>query len=513
MSPSQSENTKRIAKNTLMLYIRMLFVMAVSLATSRIVLDSLGIDDYGIWNVVGGVMTMFSFLTSSLSTAISRFITFELGREVPQDLSKVFSVSLTVIGVLTLLVIVLAESVGVWFLNTHMNIPADRIVAANWVLQGFIFSFSVGLVVSPYCAVIIAHERMKIFAYIGMAETILKLFVAYSLYFSPFDRLKTYALLSLLVSAFILITYNTYCKKHFQECEYSFVYDKELLKSITGFAGWNFLGNGTYILNTQGVNILMNMFFGVGVNAARGIATQVDGVVQSFAGNFTMAMNPQIIKSYASDDLEYMHTLICRGAKYSYFLMFFFALPLILEARQVLTIWLGVVPEHAVIFLRLTLLSTLVVVVANTLVTAQLATGKLKKYQITVTSFCIWVLPLTYLLFKFGYPPEIAYVVYFIIYFILIFVRIFLLKGLVNLSCVKYINEVLVRMSMVSVCSCILPCLIYFNMHCSFIRLFLVCIVSVVSLLTFMYLLGLEKSERAFMMNKLNDLLSNINKR
>lgn len=323
MSPSQNENTKRIAKNTLMLYIRMLFVMAVSLATSRIVLDSLGIDDYGIWNVVGGVMTMFSFLTSSLSTAISRFITFELGREVPQDLSKVFSVSLTVIGVLTLLVIVLAESVGVWFLNTHMNIPADRMVAANWVLQGFILSFSVGLVVSPYCAVIIAHERMKIFAYIGMAETILKLFVAYSLYFSPFDRLKTYALLSLLVSAFILITYNTYCKKHFQECEYSFVYDKELLKSITGFAGWNFLGNGTYILNTQGVNILMNMFFGVGVNAARGIATQVDGVVQSFAGNFTMAMNPQIIKSYASDDLEYMHTLICRGAKYSYFLMFF----------------------------------------------------------------------------------------------------------------------------------------------------------------------------------------------
>lgn len=502
---SHAENTKRIAKNTLMLYIRMLFIMAISFFTSRVVLDALGVDDYGVWSVVSGVMTMFSLFTTSLSTAISRFITFELGKGDSQELKKVFSISFTVIVALVLCVIVLAETIGVWFLNTQMNIPEARMEAANWVLQGFIVSFSVGLLISPYCAVIIARERMKVFAYIGMIEIVLKLLIVYTLYFSPFDRLKTYAVMSLLVSAFVWFTYHLYCRKHFQECAYRFVYDKGLLKGILGFAGWNFMGSGTYLLNTQGVNILMNIFFGVGVNAARGIATQVDGVVQSFVGNFTTAMNPQIIKSYAASDFQYMHTLVCRGAKYSYFLTFFLTVPLVLEARQVLSLWLGVVPDHTVNFIRLTLISSLAVIVTNTLVTAQLATGVIRKYQITVTSIGIVVLPLSYLSFKLGFPPEMAYIVYFTIYSSLIFVRIYLVKDLIKMPWMKYVKEVLLRMGLVSVCSVILPCLVYFNMPSSFIRLLVVCMVSALSSAVFMYFLGLEKGERIFVISKIQN--------
>lgn len=505
---SHAENTKRIAKNTLMLYVRMLFVLLISLLTSRVVLDSLGVEDFGVWSVVGGVMSMFSLLTASLSTAISRFITFELGKGDPYELKKVFSVSLTSILALSLFVILMAETVGVWFLNTRINVPETRLVAANWVLQSFIFSFTVGLILSPYCAAIIAHERMKIFAYIGITENILKLVIACLLYISPVDRLKTYAVLSLFVSLFVLNVYIFYCRKQFQECSFSFIWDKSLLKRMTGFAGWNFLGSGTYLLNTQGVNILMNMFFGVRVNAARGIASQVDGVVQSFATNFTTAMNPQIIKSYAANDLDYMHSLVCRGAKYSYFLMFFFALPLVLEAHEALSIWLVTVPDHAVMFVRLTLISSLTVVVANTMVTAQLATGNIKKYQITMSSFAIWILPLTYILFKNGLPPETSYLVYFLIYFLLIFVRLYLLRNIIRLSFRKYIKEVLLRMGLVSGCSCIIPCLVHFNMQESFLRLFTVCLVSMASSLIFMYLLGLEKGEREFIIGKVLDKIN-----
>lgn len=502
---THAENTKRIAKNTLILYVRMLFGMAVSLYTSRVVLQVLGVEDYGIYNVVGGVVTMFTLLSNSISTSISRFITFELGRGDIQNLKKVFSSSVTVILVLSLFIIIVAEIVGVWFLNSKMNIPETRIDAANWVLHCAILSFVFTLSGTPYGAAVMAHEKMNVVAFIGISDIVLRLLIVFALDFLLFDKLKTYAVLTLSVAILMRIVYGWYCKRNFSECSYSFVYDKDLLKQMFGFAGWSFLGNAAYLLNTQGVNIIMNLFFGVGVNAARGIATQVDTAVQSFASTFTTAMNPQIIKSYAAGDLDYMHTLICRGAKYSYFLMFFFALPLTLEANKVLSIWLGVVPEHTIMFVRLTLMSSLIIIMANTLVTAQLATGKIKKYQITVTLFGIWVLPFSYVFFKMGFPPEIAYVIFFTIYFGLIFVRIYLVKGLIKMPWMKYVKEVLFRMGLVSACSVVLPCLVYFNMPSSFIRLLVVCVVSVLSSAIFMYLLGLEKGERTFVLGKIKN--------
>ena len=476
---SHAENTKRIAKNTLMLYIRMLFGMVVSLFTSRVVLDALGVEDYGIYNVVGGVVAMFSLLSTALSTSISRFVTFEIGKGDEYNLKKVFTSSVAVMFALSIGIFIVAEIVGVWFLNTHLNIPVQRLEAANWVLQCAILAFAVDLNSVPYTSAIIAHERMSAFAYLGILNITLRLVVVYALYVSCFDKLMTYSVLTLSVSILMCLIDYIYCRRNFVECAFRIIYDKSLLKKMLSFAGWSFLGNGAYLLNTQGVNILMNMFFGVAVNAARGVAGQVDGAVQSFVANFTTAMNPQIIKSYAAGDLNYMHT--------------------------VLSIWLVEVPEHAVMFVRLTLLSSLAVVVANTLFTAQLATGKIKKYQITVTLFGIWVLPLSYLFFKLGFPPEIAYIVYFAIYFGLIFVRIYLVKDLIKMPWMKYVKEVLLRMGLVSVCSVILPCLVYFNMPSSFIRLLVVCMVSALSSAAFMYFLGLEKGERTFVISKIQN--------
>lgn len=505
MTVSHAENTRRIAKNTLLLYVRLLFGMLVSLYTSRLVLNTLGVDDYGINNVVGGLVTMFSLISNSLSSAVSRFMTFELGRDDMVRLKKVFTTSLTIHVLLALAVIFMSETIGLWFLNNHMTIPPDRMDAARVVFHSSVAGFALSLICIPYGAVINSHERMGVFALLGIFDTVLRLAVVIFLAFVPleFDRLKAYSLLILSVVIIIQFAHVIFCRTHYEEARFNIAFYKEYLKSIGSFAGWNFLGSTTWLLNTQGLNILMNIFFGVAVNAARGIAAQVEGVITSFVNNFMTALNPQIIKSYATRDLDYMHSLVCRGAKFSYFLMFLFVVPLALEARQVLSIWLGTVPEHAVSFLRIALLSSLTTVIANSLVTAQLATGNIKKYQITVTFFGLWVFPLSYVAYKAGLPPEASYIVYFIIYFALIFVRIYLIRDMIEMPPKLYYKDVLLPVAIVSVLSVIAPVLLYFSMQETFLRLVSVCAVSVVSSLTFMYILGLKKSERIFIREKI----------
>ena len=504
---SHTENTKRIAKNTLMLYARMLFSMLVSLYTSRVVLNTLGVEDFGIYNAVGGFVAMFSLVSSSLSSSVSRFLTFELGRGDMRRLKEKFSMSVVIHIALAVIIFILAESVGIWFLNTQMTIPAERLTAANWVFQASILAFMFGISSIPYNALITSHERMSAFAYIGILDVVLRLLIVLFIAYDPwnYDKLIAYALLLVAVRIFLQCIYLWYCRRNFEECRVKLHFNKIYWKKISAFAGWNFIGSGAYLFNTQGINILMNLFFGVGINAARGVATQMDATVQAFVGNFTTALNPQITKSYASNDLDYMHTLICRGAKYSYFLMFFFIVPLILETSQILSIWLVNIPNHAITFVRLTLLSSMITVIGNSLFTAQMATGNIKKYQITVTMVGLWVFPFSYVLFKLGFPPESAYVAYILIYFSLIFVRIYLVKDLIQLSWQKYFKDVLLKITIVSVCSCVIPCLFYFNMQPSFTRLLTICIVSTVSTTVFMYSLGLEKSERIFIKSRIQN--------
>lgn len=346
----QAENTKRIAKNTLMLYVRMLFGMVVSLYTSRMVLQALGVEDYGIYNVVGGVVAMFSMISSSLSSSVSRFLTFELGKGNLEGLKRVFSTSLSIHVVLALAFILLGETLGLWFLNTHMTIPENRLSAANWVFHASVFTFVINLLSVPFSASIVSHERMSAFAYIGILDIILRLlivlFIAYSGW--NFDRLIVYALLLVVVVCIMQAIYWNYCTRNFEECKFGLSFDVNYWKEMSSFAGWNFIGCTAGLLKDQGVNILLNLFIGPIINAARGIANTVNNVLASFSGNFMTALNPQITKSYAAGNYDYMYSLVERGSRFSYYILLLFALPMLFETEFVLTLWLKHYPEHTV---------------------------------------------------------------------------------------------------------------------------------------------------------------------
>lgn len=498
--PTTSDNKKRIAKNTLLLYVRMLFLMLISLYTSRVILNALGVQDFGIYNAVGGVVSMFSILSGSLSSAISRFVTFELGKGNIDKLKKVFSASVTIQILLALIIVVLIESVGVWFLNYKMSIPEGRMEAANWVLQFSIVTFVINLVSVPYNATIIAHERMSAFAFISIFEGLSKLAVALLIVISPIDRLVFYSVLMCSMAFFVRLIYGFYCKNHFEECKYRFHWDKDILKQMFGFAGWSFLGNGAYLLNTQGINILMNLYFGVVVNAARGVAVQVDSVVRQFINNFTTAVNPQITKSYAQEDLSYMHHLICQSAKFSAFLMIFFLVPFMLESDIILRIWLKNVPNDASVFVKWILINSFVdTALTNSLVTAITATGRIKRYQIVVASFGLLVFPLTWIAYKLGAPAEATYAIFLFIYVILIFVRLIMIREYVQLKVSVYIRNVLFRVIPVLILSFIIPSLIAMRMSDGILRLLTICVVSMFSTSCIEYFIGFTVNERVFL--------------
>lgn len=477
----------------------MLLLMVVSLYTSRVVLNALGVEDFGIYNVVGGVVAMFSVISGSLSAAISRFITFELGRGDSAGLKKTFSAAVTIQLILSLVIVVLIDTVGVWFLNAKMTIPADRLAAANWVLQFSIVTFVINLISVPYNATIIAHERMSAFAYISIFEAAGKLAIAFLITAFPIDRLMFYAILMCVVAVSVRLMYGYYCKKHFTECVYSFYWDKNLLKRMFGFAGWQFFGSGSYILMTQGVNILLNIFYGPVVNAARGIAVQVDGVVQQFVNNFTTAINPQITKSYAANDNEYMFNLIYSGAKYSFFLVLLMSVPIILETETILYLWLKNVPEHTVSFLRLILAIELLYVLSNTMMTAMLATGRIKKYQIIVGGTGMLVFPLSWIFFKFGFAPEVAFVIQFIIFVVQLIYRLFLLHSMIGMPVKDFIHKVIIRAMVVAFISFLIPSFIHYFINCDGIfKLILVVIISLLSTIVTIYYAGLTDNEKNF---------------
>ena len=504
MSNQTSDNNKRIAKNTLLLYFRMLFMMVVSLYTSRVILNALGVEDFGIYNVVGGVVAMFTVISGSLSAAISRFITYELGKGDQSKLNRIFSASVTIQLLLSLIIVVLIESVGVWFLNAKMTIPADRITAANWVLQFSIITFVINLISVPYNAVIIAHEKMSAFAYISILEALCKLAIAFLIMRSPIDKLIYYAVLMCIVAIIVRLTYGHYCKKHFSECTYHFLWDKELLSKMFSFAGWQFFGTGSYMLMTQGVNILLNFFFGPVVNAARGIAVQVDGIIQQFVNNFTTAINPQITKSYAGDKKAYMFLLIYTGAKYSYFLVLFFAIPIILETNTILTLWLKNVPEHTVSFLRLIICIDLLYVLSNTMMTAMISTGNIKKYQIIVGGTGILVFPISWLCFYFGLPPEVAFIIQFLIFIIQLVYRLILLHEMIGLPIIGFCQQVLLKAFVVTIVAFIPPLLVHNIISANeILRFIIVGAISVCVTIMTIYCVGLSTKEKNIVKSKI----------
>lgn len=504
-------NTKRIAKNTLMLYVRMLFSMLVSLYTSRVVLSTLGVEDYGIYNVVGGVVAMFSLLSGSLSAAVSRFLTFELGKNDRQRLSKVFSTSLVVHIFFAIFIVVAIETIGVWFLNNKMVIPEERMFAANWLLQFSTFSFLVALISVPYNASIVSHEKMAVFAYIGITDTLLRLFVVLSLSWYPtsWDKLIVYALLLLLVSLFFQGVYWYYCVHHFPECRFQLNFDNSLLKEIMGFAGWNFIGASSAVLRDQGGNILLNLFGGPSVNAARGLANSVNVAVGGFVGNFMAAVRPQITKSYAAGDYEYMMSLINRSSRFSFYLLFLLSLPILLNTHYVLSLWLGDVPNHVELFVQLILIFAMCESVSNPLVTAMLATGKIRNYQIVVGGLQMMNLPISYVTLKMGAIPESVILVAIGLSLCCLLARLVMLKGLINLSINGYLKNVIGNVVLVVLIGAIIPVLSVSATD----NFFVFCIESLICLISSslsIFYLGCTVGERHFISEKGKKIIDKI---
>ena len=493
---NQISNNKRIAKNTIVLYIRTLFLMLISLYTSRVILEVLGVEDYGIYQVVGGVVAMFSVISSSLSNAISRFLTFEIGHGDKVRLKKIFSTSITIQLVIAAIILVLSEVIGVWFMETKMQIPIDRLNAARWVLHCSLFTFCINLLSVPYNACIIAHERMSAFAYIGIFEAVMKLAICYMIIVSPIDKLISYALLMMLIALITRIIYSIYCNRYLEESRVRPGFDKEIFKEMIGFSGWSFFNNTAVILNGQGVNMLMNVYFGVVVNAARGIAVQVEGAVLQFVNNFTTAINPQITKSYAKGDLDGMYKLVCRGAKFSYFSMLLLALPIIFEAEQILNIWLVDVPEHAVNFVRLSLVMGLCDSIGNSGYTACMATGKLKKYSIVITSVAILEFPLAWLFFAMDALPEYAYYTYIAVKITVLVVRMFLLDSMVGLKVSMYIKNVFVPIILTTLLAILIPCIVGLLLQPTILRLIIMTLLSVIWVAFSVLSVGVTANER-----------------
>lgn len=462
MNAENLHKGRRIAKNTMMLYVRMFVLMLVGLYTSRVVLNALGETDYGVYSVVGGVVAMFSMISGALNSAVSRFITFELGKNNPERLSRVYCTSVNIQLILALIVVLLAEPIGVWFIENKMTIDPARIPAATWVLHFSLLAFVINLMSVPQMASITAHEKMSAYAYIGILDGLLRLGVAFMIVSAPFDRLVYYAMLMAGVVLIVRLTYGIYCRIHFPECRYRFVFDRPLVKEMFAFAGWNFIGVTSGVLRDHGGNILVNLFAGPVVNAARGVAVQLNGAVQSFVTNFMTAVNPQITKSYAAGDYKYVFALIGKSSRMSFYLLSLMAIPIIFNADLLLQIWLKEVPEHTTLFVQLFLMFALSESLSLPLITAMLATGRIRNYQLVVGGIQLLNLPVSYIFLKMGAIPEITVVVAIALSHVCLFARLIMFSRASGFSVPGFVREVYVNAMKVAVSAAAIPLVMTF---------------------------------------------------
>lgn len=507
---SQQDKTKRIARNTLMLYVRMLFSMFVSLYTSRVVLNVLGVEDYGIQGAVGSFVAMFSLISSSLSSAVSRFLTFELGRGDKESLKQVFSTSLLIHIGLALLVCVCIESFGVWYLNNCMDkIPPDRLYAANWLLQFSVVSFMLGLISVPYNASIISHEKMGVFAAIGIVDVVTMLCIVLSLQIMPVsvDKLIVYSLMGTSWNLLKQIFYFYYCGSHFEECRVGPALYKDKLKSMTGFAGWNFIGCTAGMLKTSGVDLLLFQFFGPVLSTAKAISASVNNAVSAFAGNFMVALVPQITKSYAAGDLKYAFSLVERGSRFSFYVMMLFAIPIIFETDFILTIWLKEFPIHTVNFVRLILILSMLEVLSGTLINLQTATGNIRNYQLAVGGTLLLNFPLSYVALELGCPPESTLFVAIFVGVCCLLLRLLFLRKMTGLSIGSYLRNVCLNVVKVAAVAVLPVLVVYISMPIGgWTRFLAVGIVSLLSSSLAILYVGCTGGEIIFIQDKVRAL-------
>jgi len=493
----EKTNNKTIAKNTLFLYFRMMFTMVISLFTSRIILQKLGVDDYGIYQAVGGVVGFLSFINGALSTGSSRFLTYALGEGNVEKLKRTFSTTLNIHILIAILIVIVAETIGLWFLYHKMVIAPDRLSAAVYTYHLSILTAVFTLTQVPYNATIVAHEKMSIYAYMSIFEVSAKLLICYLLSIGNFDRLMMYATLLLGVQVGCMCFYRFYCTHHFEEARFSFSFDKKIFKEIAEFSGWSMFANASIALNSQGVLILLNMFFAPAVVAARAISLQVNMAANQFVSNFRQAANPQIVKKYAVGDYEGSKHLLLESTKYSYYMMYLIALPVCLLAYPLLKLWLGVVPDYTVPFLQIVIVQSLFQVFDTSFYTALYAKGRLRENALTSPTLGFMIFPITYVFFKLGYSPLVLSWTSLVIYAILgIIVKPWLIIKIVDYKCSE-IWSVYRSCLIVTVASLPIPIIIYRLVDSTqvvyFILLGLLCLLSVVLSAFF---LGIDKAMR-----------------
>lgn len=496
-----SINNQRIAKNTLFLYARMLIVMVVSLYTVRVVLSVLGAEDYGINNVVGGVVTMFSFLTSTMISASQRFFAYSIGKRDDELLSKYFSMSFWCYVGLIVFIVLLAETIGLWFVYNKLTIPLPRMSAALWVYQFSIFSFAVNIIVIPFNSIIVARERMNIYAIVGLIEVFLKLIIVYLLFVSPIDKLKSYALLMFLTSVFVGMFYMFYGIKNFKECRIKAIWDKTIFKEVLNYSGWSLFGAISGVCRSQGINILLNVFFNPVVNAARAIAFQVNNAINQFVLNFFKAVQPQITKYYAASDKTELMKLIYRSSRYCFYLILILSLPVLLEMPFILGLWLKDVPEKAVLFTRLVIITAIVDSTAYPLQTATAATGNIMWYQIVTGGLLILNLPVSWIFLSHGYPPETTMYVAIAIAFISQMSRVLFSNSLIGMPIKAYTKEVLAPISLVSILAILPIKLIKHYLVSGTSSSILLIVESVLWTALVVWLIGIPSSERNTLIN------------
>lgn len=501
----QESNASRIAKNTFFLYVRSFFVLLISLYTSRVILKVLGIEDYGIYNVVGGVIGMLSFLNSSMASTYQRYFNFEMGKKNEKGISDLFKSSITIQLIYAAIIVLIAETIGLWFLKTQLNITPERIIAAQWVYQISIVSFVITVFQAPFSALIISNEKMNVFAVVSIVDAVLKLMIIFLLPFVNCDKLIIYALLLSFITLLNLLIYVLICKQKFSNCIISLNWNSENLKSLFSFSGWGMMGTLAYTLKSHGINIILNMFFGPIVNAARGIAYQVLNAVEMFTQSFQTSFRPQLTKSYAEGDLPYMYKLYYSATKISLYMLWGLSLPIIIETPGILKLWLGDnVPQYTIEFTRIILLTSLVSAYANPTSAIAYATGKIKCFTLIVSGLNLLIVPIAYLFLKLGYGPASAMIVSLVLTVIVQIARLLVLKRLLlTFSIRDYIWNVLIPTitvmllsSVVSLCCVLLPKLNTFSylFNCGF---------SLLSVLVFSYLFGLNKYEKQMIHKKL----------
>ena len=491
MSTDIQSNNRRIAKNTLLLYFRTIFTLLISLYSSRVVLNALGVEDFGIYNVVGGVVGMFTLLSGSMTAATQRFIAFELGKKNGNS-NHVFSATLTIHIMIAILVIIIGESLGLWFLNQKLVISSSRMIAANWVYQFSLLTFVLNIISIPYIGLVVAHERLDAFAFISIGEAFLKLVCILTLEYILTDSLILYAFYMCTIALIVRFFYWLFCKKAFTDSEYHFFRHSPVYRQVLSFTGWNFLGSTAGVLSNQGQNILINLFFGVVPNAARAVAAQIDNALNQFVSNFTMALNPQITKSYAANNKEYTLKLVSQGGKLCFFLFLCGAAPIMFCSSEIIELWLGQVPEFTVLFLRLSFIYILLQTWSQTLYTLMLASGDIKTYQIIVGGTCLLSFPLTWLFYKLGLSVEYSYYSLILVNFVCLILRLIILQKKTGIVAWRYVKSVILPCSIVSLCVYLTSLLIRELNMLWFISFVLV----ILSCFFYICIIGLNKKER-----------------